>query len=172
MHATSETGRLLHDDHRRMLAMMDRVEAFLAQHGNAPPRSVGNAADRAFLADFEAALAADIEGHFAFEEAFLFPLLVAAGAHALPEALLVDHDALRGLGRRLRQICHAALANGFDPEDWAVFAIFAGELVRRQEAHLETEEIALLGLVDDLLSPEEDRRLAALFPCPAPRRAA
>jgi hemerythrin-like domain-containing protein len=172
MHATSKTRRLLHDDHRRMLAMMDRIEAFLARHGSVPPHSVGNEADRAFLADFEAALAADVEGHFAFEEAFLFPLLAAAGAHALPEALTADHDALRGLGRRLRQICRAALASGFDPEDWAVFTIFAGEFIRRQEAHLETEEVALLGLVDDLLSPEEDRRLATLFPYPAPRRAA
>ena len=171
MHATSETGRLLHDDHRRMLAMMDRVEAFLVRYREPPPLARDEAA-RAFLADFEAALAADIEGHFAFEEAFLFPLLAVAGAHALAEALTADHDALRSLGRRLRQTCRAALADGFDPEDWAVFTVFAGEFVRRQEAHLETEEIALLGPVDALLSPEEDRRLAALFPRPAPSRAA
>lgn len=171
MHASTDTGRLIHDDHHRMLAMMDRIEAFLACH-EGPPRLAEDDAARAFLADFEAALAHDIEGHFAFEEEVLFPLVAAAGAHELTAALIADHTALRGFGRRLRQICRAALGGGFDPEDWAVFTVFAGELVQRQQAHLETEEIALLQLVDDLLGPDEDRRLAALFPRPETRRAA
>jgi hemerythrin-like domain-containing protein len=171
MHSRTATGRLLHEDHQRMLTMMDRIEAFLAAYA-APPLVAEDAAARGFLDDFEAALAHDIEAHFVFEEEVLFPLVAAAGAHELPVALTADHDALRRLGRRLRQICRAALEGGFDPEDWTVFATFTAELVARQQAHLETEEIALLQLVDHLLAPEEDRRLAALFPAAAPRRAA
>jgi hemerythrin-like domain-containing protein len=169
MHASTTTGRLLHADHQRMIAMMDRIDAFLGRH-EAPPRLDDDPAARAFLADFEAALAHDIEGHFVFEEELLFPLVAAAGAHELASALAADHDGLRRLGRRLRQICRAALEGGFDPEDWTVFASFTGELVARQQAHLETEEVALLGLVDRLLGPEEDRRLAALFPAAASAR--
>ncbi|MBX6370401.1 MAG: hemerythrin domain-containing protein, partial [Rhodospirillales bacterium] len=63
-----------------------------------------------------------------------------------------------------RAHCAAALANGFDPEDWTVFRAFAADYAARQQAHLEIEETTLLPIADELLAPEEDQRLAALFP--------
>lgn len=145
-----------------MLALLDRIEAFLATHQERPALADDDA--RAFLADFAAALAHDIEGHFAFEEDLLLPRIATAGGYELAAVLRADHDALRRLGGRLRAHCAAALANGFDPEDWTVFRAFAADYAARQQAHLEIEETTLLPIADELLAPEEDQRLAALFP--------
>jgi len=144
-----------------MLALLDRIEAFLATHEERP--AIGDDA-RVFLADFAAALAHDIDGHFAFEEDLLFPLVATAGGYELAAVLRADHDALRRLGGRLRAHCRTALANGFEPEDWTVFRAFAADYAARQQAHLAIEETTLLRIADELLAPEEDRRLAALFP--------
>jgi iron-sulfur cluster repair protein YtfE (RIC family) len=168
--ARTATARLLHDDHRRMLGMIERVESFLARHGeDRAPDLVRDAEARALLAALDGELGRDVDGHFVFEEQALFPLLAAAGAHELPVALAAEHDAMRGLARRLRQICQAALRDGFEPEDWTLFRLFVTDLIDRQVAHLETEEIALLHLVDELLSPEQDRELAAVLASSGPR---
>jgi hemerythrin-like domain-containing protein len=146
-----------------MLGMIDRVEALLARHGDAVPDLARDGHVRGFLAAFDAALADDVDRHFAFEEAALFPLLAAAGAFELSATLTAEHDEMRRLARRLRQICAAGLRTGLDAEDWALFAAFASDLVRRQVAHLQTEEIALLQTIDDLLSPEQDHALSLVL---------
>jgi hemerythrin-like domain-containing protein len=163
MHTKTRTGHLLHEDHQRILGMVGRLEALLDRCGDAAPDLARDREARRFLADFDAALADDVGRHFPFEEEALFPLLGAAGAFELAATLTAEHDEMRRLARRLRQICAAALGAGFEAEDWILFAAFASDLARRQVAHLQTEEIALLQTVDDLLSPEQDHALSLVL---------
>ncbi|PWC35899.1 hemerythrin domain-containing protein [Azospirillum sp. TSO35-2] len=160
MHTDSLTGRILHDDHHRVLDLLDRLEAFLGRHaGDAVPPPLAASPDRALVATLADELDGGLDGHFAAEEA-LFPALAAAGGHELTAALLTDHAHILPLARRLGRLCRLALREGFDSETWPVFHSFGGELVDALVAHIETEETTLLPATDALLSPADDAAFA------------
>ncbi|MBP2301158.1 hemerythrin domain-containing protein [Azospirillum picis] len=163
MHTDSLTGQILHDDHHRVLALLDGLEAFIGRYGEdtLPPPPCGE--DRIRLAalaeELDSGPIGGLERHFAVEEA-LFPALAAAGGHELTADLLADHAHILPIARRLGRLCRLGLRDGFDAELWPVFRGFADELVRSLPLHIQKEETTLLPATDALLTSQDDRLLA------------
>jgi hemerythrin-like domain-containing protein len=158
MHTDSLTGQILHEDHHRVLDLLNRLDALFARHGeDALP--VLTAEDRDSIAVLAAELDGPLERHFAAEEA-LFPALAAAGGHEWTADLLDDHEHIRPVARRLGRFCALALREGFDWESWPVFRSFGEELVRALFLHIQKEETTLVPATDTLLSADDDRAFA------------
>ncbi|WP_029011212.1 hemerythrin domain-containing protein [Azospirillum halopraeferens] len=164
MHATTETGRRIHEDHDRTIAMLNRLEEHLRDAETFGIPTLGpDTPARSLVADLDALLDRELGPHFDFEERAVFPLLAERGAHELVQHLTDEHEAMRPVGRRLQRYCALALSEGFDEESFGAFLHFAEDLVERLERHLQVEETALLMAVETMLAdaPDLDRALAA-----------
>jgi hemerythrin-like domain-containing protein len=151
--------RTLHDEHSATVALMERIEHLLGRYrgGNRP-----DANDRAvaqLLTEVSAAVEADIERHFAFEESRLFPYLEAIGEGAIGAHLTEDHRAMRPIGQRLAALARGACAAGFDAASWDEFRKIGPELCERLLAHVQKEEMALLPLLEENMDAETEAKL-------------
>lgn len=146
--------RALHEEHRAMLDLLDKVEQALrrAPHHD---EALGG-----LLGQFARALEQDIARHFAFEEESLFPLMADAGDGDMAALLVEEHDAIREVAAELLPLARAAAAGPVDEARWVALRRNALELVERQVAHIQKETMALLPLLADLLDEETDRELA------------
>ncbi|WP_042703348.1 hemerythrin domain-containing protein [Azospirillum sp. B506] len=159
MHTDSLTGRLLHDDHHRVMDLLDRLDTLFGRHGG-DSLPVLTAEERNIVVDLAAELDGPLESHFAAAEA-LFPVLASAGGHEWTADLLEDHEHMRPIARRLGRFCALALREGFDRDSWPVLRSFGEELVRVLVLHIQKEETTLVPATDALLSAEEDRAFSA-----------
>jgi hemerythrin-like domain-containing protein len=141
---TRQTSRRLHEEHQATLALWTRVEASLLA---AKP-------DAALMRSAAASLADEIERHFAFEEAQLFPRLAAAGEEDIAGLLSEEHEAIRAAGRSFI----AAVKD--DPSQPGLKALGL-ELAERLVSHVQKEEMSMLPALDDLLDDETDEALCA-----------
>jgi hemerythrin-like domain-containing protein len=162
MNSDRQTGRALHDEHRANLELLGRVELAL---GRAPrrPTDPANAGDRDLLrlvAALGHQIEHDVERHFAFEERELFSRMAAAGEGDIAGLLAEEHEAIREVAAELRPLTRALAGGTLDDAGWQALARGALELVERQVAHIQKEEMALLPLLEDLLDDDTDRQLA------------
>lgn len=139
-------SRRLHEEHGATLALWGRVEQSLAS----------GAPDAALMREAAAALAGEIERHFEFEEAQLFPRLAAAGEGDIAELLTEEHAAIRAAAARF-----LALAPRDPPP--AALRPLAFELAERLVSHVQKEEMSLLPALDDLLDEAADRELQLAY---------
>ena len=164
MQAFSQTGRLIHEDHDRTAALLNRLEAHLeqAEHRGIPPL---DAEVGALVADLDTALETELTNHFDFEERALFPLIADAGGHEMVQHLLNEHEAMRPVGRRLQRYCALALRDGFDEDSYGAFVHFGWDLLDRLERHLQVEETSFLMAVEALMlnNPGLDATVAATY---------
>lgn len=158
MNFSTQTSHALHEDHRAILDLLSRTEQALVR----APR--GDAARPPDLMKLMAALGRslehDIDRHFGFEERELFPRLNEAGDGGITALLFEEHEAIRDVARELLPLASAAAAGTLDAAGWEVLKRDALEMVERQVAHIQKEEMALLPILDDLLDDETDRQLA------------
>ncbi|WP_448205837.1 hemerythrin domain-containing protein [Azospirillum sp. sgz302134] len=171
MHTDSRTGQLLHEDHHRVIDLLNALDACLdawlegrTDDGAVP---VASAADRALLAALAKEFGEDLERHFALEEDALFPAIAAAGAYELTTDLAADHEALRPVARRFARLCTLVLRNdadgGFDEESWPLFQHFSRQLSEGLVLHIQKEETTLLAAIDAVLPPDQDMALAGAY---------
>src|SRR5512139_2393070 len=85
-----QVNRRLHEEHVAVIALCARLEASLAS----------GKPDAALLKTALAAIEDEVERHFVFEEAELFPRMKEAGEGDLVELLLEEHAAVRDAARR------------------------------------------------------------------------
>lgn len=139
-------SRRLHEEHTATLALWGRVEQRLGagQH------------DAALMREAAAALQGELERHFAFEEAELFPRLADAGEGDIAALLGEEHAAIRAAGAEF-----LALAAAEPPQ--AQCRSLALELAERLISHVQKEEMALLPALDDLLDEDADRALQLAY---------
>jgi hemerythrin-like domain-containing protein len=79
-------------------------------------------------------------------------------------ALLADeHTAIRAMARDVLPLAKSAVAVTLDDAGWDALKRGVLELVERQVAHIQKEEMALLPLLDDLLDDQTDRELAFAY---------
>lgn len=158
MNFSTQTSHALHEDHRAILDLLGRTEQALVR----APR--GDAARPPELMKLMAALGRslehDIDRHFGFEERELFPRLNEAGDAAITALLFEEHEAIRAVAQELLPLASAAAAGTLDGAGWDLLKRDALEMVERQVAHIQKEEMALLPILDDLLDDETDRQLA------------
>ena len=158
MNFSRQTSHALHEEHRANLDLLGRVEQALAR----APR--GDAVRSPELVKLVLALARnleqDLDRHFGFEERELFPRMSEAGDGEIALLLTEEHEAIREVAQELLPLIRAAGAGSADGALWDALKRSALEMVERQVAHIQKEEMALLPLLDDLLDDETDRQLA------------
>ena len=153
MQFSRQTSHLLHEEHRAHLDLLGRVE-------RACGRSQGAAELPQLVGALTRSLEQELDRHFSFEEQELFPRMSAAGDGEIALLLLEEHEAIRAVAQELLALARAATALTLDAAGWDALRRSALELVERQVAHIQKEEMALLPLLDDLLDEETDRQLA------------
>jgi hemerythrin-like domain-containing protein len=150
-----QVSRLLDDEHRSSIALLDRVGHALAT-GDA-------AALQALAAPLQRQLTHEIGHHFDFEEAELFPRMADAGDGDLAMLLTEEHETLRTVAAELQPLVQQLVAGTLDAAQRGALQRLAHELVERQVAHIQKETMALLPMLDDLLDDETDRQLAFTY---------
>ncbi|MBX3634476.1 MAG: hemerythrin domain-containing protein [Rubrivivax sp.] len=155
MHHERQVPRLLDDEHRELLALLERAERTWARDGSASDPALA----RAMLHQLEV----ELERHFGFEEQDLFPRMADAGDGDLASLLAEEHDSIREVAAELRPLLQAAVAQPPAGAEAARFARLVVELVERQVAHVQKESMALLPLLEDLLDDDGDRELAMRY---------
>ena len=141
-----QVNRRLHEEHVAVIALCSRLEAALAAGGP----------DAALLKAALAAIDSEVERHFAFEEAELFPRLKDAGEGDLVDLLLEEHAAVRDAARRFAT---AAKQTPYGAELRPAGLEFA----ERLSSHAQKEEMSLLPVLDDLLDAATDAELISAY---------
>lgn len=159
----SQIAQMLHEDHQRTIALMNRLEDITTgrRAKNAPAQDDGPA--MTLLADLHAELEATTDFHFKFEEDNIFPALTAIGDVAIPHILRQEHELLRNLSTFMLPLVQRIRENGFTETDWTEFRDLALELVERQIAHIQKEEMGLLPALANLFEEQRDSELVMLY---------
>lgn len=143
---TRQVCRRLHEEHEATLALCSKLEAALA----------AGRSDAPLMRAAAAALAGEVERHFAFEETELFPRLAAAGEGDIAELLQEEHVAIRAAAARFIALVKE---NSFKNE----LRVVGLELAERLASHAQKEELSMLPALDDLLEEELDHELASAY---------
>ncbi len=151
-------ARRLHDEHLASLGLLARLEAAIARPaapaaGDRPWAELA----RAVCAAFED----EVERHFAFEEAELFPRLAQAGEPGIGLLLSEEHDTIRACAGALLPMLQASA--GGEAPDWSTLRATGLEFVERMQGHIQKEEMGLLPMIEDLVDAETDATLALAY---------
>jgi hemerythrin-like domain-containing protein len=150
----TQVGRMLDEEHRANLALLERVQRTVGGAASSSPAVV------ALLTEFVRNVQVDVSRHFDFEEQLLFPRVDEAGDGAIVALLTEEHESIRDVAAELLPLASAICAGQVDEESWDRLRILTLELVERQVAHIQKETMALLPLLDDLLDPATDGEFA------------
>lgn len=154
----SELGRVLHEQHFRILVSICGLENRVTGPDAERPFDVANPEDRAQLQRLLSELD-EIIDHNAFEEVILFPLL-SDDSNEMAIHLTHEHVAIGPKTLDLRARAAAILASGCDGDAWTAFKEHAIELVHLMMDHLQQEEASLVQRLGGMLDAETDLRLA------------
>lgn len=156
-----QTTRRLHDEHLEIETLMNRLQGLARQHGLEQPGEGELDAFMAKLSEIAAGIQSLLYDHLAFEEDHLFPRLAANGEADMGQLLTAEHEPIRKVASSITEIARTARDDGFTAESWRRFHRLAVELADRVISHAEKEEMALLPLVEELLSDDDDMELAS-----------
>ncbi|MDG4601691.1 MAG: hemerythrin domain-containing protein [Defluviicoccus sp.] len=154
----SELGRVLHEQHFRILVSICGLENRVTGPEAERPFDATNPEDRAQLQRLVSEID-EIIDHNAFEEVILFPLL-ADDSNEMAIHLTHEHVEIGPKALDLRTLAAGFLASGCDQDAWQAFKEHAIELVRLMMQHLQQEEASLVQQLGGMLDPETDLRLA------------
>jgi hemerythrin-like domain-containing protein len=146
----------IHREHLETLGLLERIEAALAKAKAAP--APADAVWSRLFRELDANLASEIGRHFGFEEAELFPLLAGGGDADVAALLAEEHEAILALSKRMVPALHDFAAGG-GARDWPALHEMTLELIERQVAHIQKEEMSLLPVLEDVLGTERDAAL-------------
>lgn len=155
MYFLRQVSRLLDDEHRGSIALLDRVDHALSSDDPAALQALAKLLQRQ--------LEQEIGHHFGFEEAELFPRLAEAGDEDLAALLAEEHETLRAVAAELQPLARQLVEGTLPTPQRATLRRLITELVERQVAHIQKETMVLLPMLDDLLDEETDRRLAFTY---------
>lgn len=155
MNFLRQVSRLLDDEHRSSIALLDRVGHALSSNDAT--------ALQALATPLQRQLEHEIGHHFGFEEAELFPRMAEAGDEDLAALLTEEHETLRAVAAELQPLARQLADGSLPAPQRATLQRLALELVERQVAHIQKETMALLPMLDDLLDEETDRQLAFAY---------
>jgi len=146
----------IHDEHMATLALLERLERFVA--AGTPPQAADSAARR-LLVDLAVAFENEIWRHFAFEEKHLFGYFDESGEPEMARHLTDEHVQIRSLGVPLIAIARSAASSGFTPPAWNQFRALARQLAEQLSAHAQKEEGVLIQLLQDNMDGDTEERL-------------
>jgi hemerythrin-like domain-containing protein len=146
----------LHDEHMATLALLERLERYVAN--NKPPESIDTAA-RSLLVDLAVAFENEIWRHFAFEEKYLFDYFAQSGDTEMAQHLTTEHEQIKNVGVRIIAMARVAAASGFLAPGWNEFRMSARQLAEQLTAHVHKEEGVLVPLLQDSMDSDTEERL-------------
>src|SRR5665811_2315805 len=88
----------LHDEHMATLALLEKLERFVAN--NKPPEAI-DAGARTRLVNLAVAFENEIWRHFGFEEKHLFDYFAQSGDTEMAQHLTTEHEQIRNVGVRI-----------------------------------------------------------------------
>ena len=145
MEFSRHISRRLHEEHVATLALWGRLESALAAGRH----------DAALLKSAAASLERELDRHFRFEEAELFPRLAEAGEGDIGELLREEHETIRAAGERFIALVRK--------ESFSEVKTLGLELAERLVNHVQKEEMALLPALDDFIDEETDHELDSAY---------
>jgi hemerythrin-like domain-containing protein len=159
MNFRNRVCQTLHDEHASTVALLERLQQFLARHpGGEPPDATDGNAVR-LLSDLATGLGTEINRHFAFEEEHLFSYLAEIGDAGIGEHLTSEHRIILPLGTRIAAIARSVAGRAFTPAEWDEFARLGRPLIDNLTAHAQKEDMALLPMIEDNMDPQTEARL-------------
>lgn len=151
----------LHEEHRATIALMERLDRFLAHHRDPPGADDG--ATRQLLSDLIAGVEGEIRRHFAFEEEHLFSYLDDMGEASIGAHLTDEHRVIQPIGAAIARLARTAMDGGFADTAWREFRRLGQEFTERLSAHAQKEDMALLPLLDEAMDPDAAARLVQQY---------
>ncbi|HUE19434.1 MAG TPA: hemerythrin domain-containing protein [Stellaceae bacterium] len=146
----------LHDEHMATLALLERLERFVAK---GEPVAASDSGTRSFLIDLAVAFESEVWHHFDFEEKHLFDYLVAAGDTELARHLTDEHVQIKTVGQPIIAMVRAAAVAPFLPTAWREFRPLSQQLIEQLTAHVHKEEGILVPLLQDSMQSDAEQRL-------------
>lgn len=159
MSGLSELGKLLHEEHFRIIMLLCDLEHRITGEAARRPFDLDCEDDREWLRDLLFCLD-QIVDHNAFEEAELFPIICAHGEGELAALLIDEHDAIGPCARHLHAITAEIIESGINPQRWHDFKTVASELVSEMMFHLQKEEMTVVQRLGVFLDTRADHQLA------------
>ena len=156
MSFTNGVSQVLHEEHQATMALVERLEQFIACHRRDVAPDASDTAAVRLLSDLATGMENEVQRHFAFEEERLFTYLNTLGNEAIGAHLTDEHAVLRPIGARLARLAREAAATGFDATKWEEFRRTGQELCERMLAHVQKEEMALLPLIEESMDAETE----------------
>jgi len=152
----NRVSQKLHDEHMATLALLERLQRFVAKP---EPATAVDSATRTFLIDLAAAFESEVWRHFDFEEDYLFDYLVAAGDTELARHLTDEHVQIKAVAERVIAMARAAAVAPFLPSAWREFRPLSQQLIEQLTAHVHKEEGVLVPLLQDSMASDAEERL-------------
>jgi iron-sulfur cluster repair protein YtfE (RIC family) len=153
---SNRVSQKLHEEHMATLALLERLERFVAK--GEPPETV-DSATRTFLVDLAVAFESEVWHHFDFEEQHLFAFLTAAGDAELARHLSDEHVQIKAAGERVIALARAGAQAPFSPTAWREFRPLSQQLIEQLTAHVHKEEGILVPLLQDSMASDAEERL-------------
>jgi hemerythrin-like domain-containing protein len=154
---TTQVGRMLDEEHRASLDLLDRVEQAMGRARQGDPQLAGLLARLAGMVDN------DLGRHFRFEEEHVFPRLVEAGDGGIAQLMLQEHEDIREVAAELLPLVRGAAVRTLDSQEWDRLRLATLELVERELSHIQKETMAVLPALEDLLDADTDAELALSY---------
>jgi hemerythrin-like domain-containing protein len=148
----------LHEEHAAVVALLEGLAQTIARHRDSVPDAKDPIVAK-LMSDLAAELPGEVERHFAFEEAELFPYLSEAGNEGIGAHLTYEHGIIRPIGTALVKLIGEVRVQGFDAARWSEFRSLGQQLYDSLVPHARKEDMALLPMLDDLMVSEEEMRL-------------
>lgn len=153
---SNRVSQKLHEEHMATLALLERLERFVAK--KEPPEMVDIGA-RTLLVDLVGAFESEIWHHFTFEEKYLFGYFAMSGDAEMAQHLTTEHEQIRNLGERTIALARAAASSAFLPSTWREFRPLARQLVEQLTAHVHKEEGVFVPLLQDCMESGTEEEL-------------
>jgi hemerythrin-like domain-containing protein len=148
----------LHEEHAAVIALLERLAQTIARHRNDVPDAKDPMVSK-LMNDLAAELPGEVERHFAFEEAELFPYLSEAGNEEIGAHLTYEHGIIRPIGAALVKLIGDVRARGFDAARWTEFRHLGQQLNDSLIPHARKEDMALLPMLESAMDADTEARL-------------
>ena len=163
MELQRQTCRRLHEEHEAVFELLRRLQrALVHSHADAAPDFL-DPAWGALLRAVRSGLEFEVARHFDFEERSLFPLLADAGDGDLVELLNEDHKVIREVTAPLLELLGKWQRRDLDAPGWHSLRRLGLELCDSLADHALKEEQAMLPVLENMLSEDQDRELFAAY---------
>ena len=162
MEHTRAISRIMHEEHMAVVALLERIERFIAANRQAIPEATDPDTAR-LLGEIASTINGELKTHFAFEEEELFPRLDNGAPSGMTTILTEEHDIITPIAKQLAEVAVDARNNGFTDARWSAFKALGGEFVERLNGHIAKEEMGLILAIEHAIDEDTDRELAGNY---------